>query len=160
MEFQGCTKGKFLTVNIWDNAAREVKTTDGKNSVAAMVAEATGDPTGMFKSHRVSRFFWKRFLELEQAGSLERANKVHAVEVFIAKKDGTTISVLTGEVIDGHLKVPMPAQFMEGDVLRVVFQKGHDLISPVPNGNGIHVAFEEYKKVGCGFTFHVAAIER
>jgi hypothetical protein len=53
----------------------------------------------------------------------------------------------------------MPSEFAPGGVLRIVFPGQHKIVSPVQNGNGIHVAYSEYSGVGCGFNFHVAGIE-
>jgi hypothetical protein len=157
--FQGCVEGKFLVVNLWDNAAVKVVSADGKQSVAAMIADASNDEPGVLKPNRVSRAFWKTFLDMEAKGTLARARGDHAVEVFVVTKDGVRIDVARDVVKQGRFRVAMPSEFLPGGVLRIVFPGQRNLISPVQNGNGIHVAYPEYTGVGCGFNFHVAGIE-
>lgn len=151
--FQGCVEGKYLRINIWDKGALDV------SGVRSMIEETRRETNSQFKPSRISRTYWKQFLDMEKVGTLKRASSTHIAEVWV-DHNGTKIPVWNGTVHGGVQRIPMPLSFVEGSVLRVTFLSSvrNSLESPLETG--LHVAHREYKDVSCGFNFNVVAIER
>lgn len=151
--FQGCTEGKYLRINIWDKSALDVP------GVRPMIEETRRETNSQFKPSRISRSYWKTFLDMEKAGTLKRAASTHTAEVWV-DHNGGKIPVWSGHVQSGVQRIPMPLAFVEGSVLRVTFRSSVTAPLESPLDGGLYVAYPEYKSVGCGFNFNVVAIER
>ncbi len=140
---------KHLQINVWEAAAARM------TGVQAMIDDAQQDASGQMKPNRVSRAFWKTFIDAESAGNLKRATKTHPVRIAIDSRDKKQV-VWQGDVMGGKHRMPMPPELKAGENLSIEFT-GSALVSPV--GGRMVLAHSEFTPVGCGYNLHTNAIE-
>jgi hypothetical protein len=138
-------KPKHLQLNIYDARALDVP------GVRVMVEAAKVDPDTT-KPNRVSRAFWKLFLDAEKDGRIGRATKAHDVTIYTEQKNVKTF-FWKGLVTGGDVKISAPVGVFDN----VVVEFHSPLSSPVKGR--IVVGAAEFGPVGCGYRLHVSAIE-
>lgn len=148
-----CTKPLVVRLNVWKPGVLE-KVAGLKQAVEANM---TVDGTTHFDSGNISRDWGDPILRAAKVGNAVRSTSAYTYQVSIHKKGGGVVTVGTPPTITGEHTFLMPANFSEGDVMRVDLVDLSKFYSPT---SSILARWKEFQMASCGYRNNFHAIER
>ncbi|MCR4285745.1 MAG: hypothetical protein NUW00_02495 [Candidatus Kaiserbacteria bacterium] len=147
-----CPNPLVIRVNVWQPGVLE-KVAGLKQAVEANKKDTT---TNHFSPGNISRDWGDPILLAAKVGDAVRSANAYTYQVSIHKKGGGVVNVRTPPTITGEHTFLMPAEFTEGDVMRVDFADLSKFHSPT---SAILARWIEFKKSTCGHRNNFHAIE-
>ncbi len=144
-----CMPEHLVALMVWE--ARAVMIPGVSQAIAA-----SGSGAGYFAPGDVSRRFGATFRKARAEGKLSLSVVSHPVTVTLLKPNGQSRVLYQGTVTGEH-RFPMPFDFVEGDVMQVVFHDLNAFQSPISD---LRAERREFVNRGCRNITAMNAIER
>ncbi len=144
-----CVPEHLVELAVWEEKAVMIL------GVSQAIA-ASRSGAGYFASGDVSRRFGAVFRKARAEGKLSLSTTSHHVTVTLLKSNGQSRVLFQGTVTGVH-RFPIPSDFVEGDMMRVMFHDLSTFHSPVSD---LRAARNEFVSRGCKSITAMNAIER